>query len=200
MKIEKDRIIIRIADETDAGKLLEIYAPYVERTAITFEYTVPSLEEFQGRIRETLQKYPYVAAEKDGEILGYAYTGPLVKRAACNWAAETSIYLKENRRQMGIGRKLYEALEEISKSQNILNLNACIACPQKEDAYLTRNSVQFHEHMGYRFVGEFHQCGYKFGTWYNLVWMEKNLGDHIDSPGDVIWFPELLRQGKNPLQ
>ena len=84
MKIEKDRIIIRIADETDAGKLLEIYAPYVERTAITFEYTVPSLEEFQGRIRETLQKYPYVAAEKDGEILGYAYTGPLVKRAACN--------------------------------------------------------------------------------------------------------------------
>ena len=200
MKIEKDRIIIRIADETDAGKLLEIYAPYVERTAITFEYTVPSLEEFQGRIRETLQKYPYVAAEKDGEILGYAYTGPLVKRAACNWAAETSIYLKENRRQMGIGRKLYEALEEISKSQNILNLNACIACPQKEDAYLTRNSVQFHEHMGYRFVGEFHQCGYKFGTWYNLVWMEKNLGDHIDSPGDVIRFPELLRQGKNPLQ
>ena len=127
MKIEKDRIIIRIADETDAGKLLEIYAPYVERTAITFEYTVPSLEEFQGRIRETLQKYPYVAAEKDGEILGYAYTGPLVKRAACNWAAETSIYLKENRRQMGIGRKLYEALEEISKSPEYFK-SKCLYC------------------------------------------------------------------------
>lgn len=194
MKTEADGMIIRIAEETDAPELLKIYAPYVEKTAITFEYTVPSLEEFTGRIRETLEKYPYIVAEQEGEILGYAYTGPFGKRAAYQWAAETSIYLKETRRQMGIGRKLYEALEEISKAQNIFNLNACIGYPQREDSHLTKNSVQFHEHMGYRLVGEFHQCGYKFGTWYNMVWMEKSLGEHPARPEDVIWFSELVME------
>lgn len=187
-------VVIRIAEEADAEKLLEIYAPYVEKTAITFEYTVPSLEEFRDRIRETLKKYPYLAAEKDGEILGYAYTGAFGKRAAYNWAAETSIYLKENRRHMGIGKQLYTALEKISKAQNILNLNACIGYPEKEDSHLTKNSFQFHEHMGYRLAGEFHQCGYKFETWYNMVWMEKSLGEHTQNPGDVIWFPRLRDQ------
>ncbi len=192
MKEEADGVTIRIANEQDAPELLKIYAPYVEKTAITFEYTVPSLEEFTERIRETLKRYPYIVAEREGEILGYAYTGPFGKRAAYQWAAETSIYLKETRRRMGIGRRLYEVLEEISKAQNLLNLNACIGYPQKEDSHLTKNSVQFHEHMGYRLAGEFHQCGYKFGTWYNMVWMEKSLGEHPDKPKDVIWFSDQV--------
>ena len=194
MDLPINGMVIRIAEEADAEKLLEIYAPYVEKTAITFEYTVPSLEEFRERIRETLKKYPYLIAEKDGEVLGYAYTGAFGKRAAYSWAAETSIYLKENKRRMGVGKQLYTALENISKAQNILNLNACIGYPEEEDAHLTKNSVQFHEHMGYRLAGEFHQCGYKFGTWYNMVWMEKSLGEHTQNPGEVIWFSELRKQ------
>lgn len=186
-----EEVKIRIARVKDAEKLLEIYTPYVEKTAITFEYEVPDVETFAGRIKNTLEKYPYLIACQEGEVLGYAYTGAFVGRAAYGWGAEVSIYLKEDKRGMGIGRKLYDALEAISKAQRILNLNACIGYPQAEDIYLTKNSVQFHAHMGYSMVGEFHKCGYKFGNWYNMVWMEKEIGVHVSNPAPVIAFPEL---------
>lgn len=184
-------IRIRTATLDDAQQLLDIYTPYVINTAITFEYDVPSLEEFQNRIRNTLQKYPYIVAESSGEILGYAYTGPFVGRAAYSWGAETSIYIREDSRKMGIGKKLYDMIEKISRAQNIFNLNACIGYPEEEDAHLTRNSVEFHAHLGFRMVGTFHKCGYKFGTWYHMVWMEKMLGEHPAVPAPVIPFPEL---------
>ena len=160
---------IRTVVPDDAEELLAIYAPYVEKTAVSFEYEVPGLQEFTDRIRKTLTRYPYFAAESDGEILGYAYTGPFVGRAAYSWSAETTIYLKEDRKRMGLGRKLYEAIEAVSKAQNIQNLNACIGYPEADDGYLTRNSVQFHTHMGYSPIGEFHKCGYKFGRWYSMT-------------------------------
>ena len=97
--MEKHDIRIRIATEDDAEALLAVYAPYVIKTAITFEYEVPTLEEFRGRIRHTLQKYPYLVAERDGTILGYAYVGPFHERAAYDWAVETSIYVEENLRR-----------------------------------------------------------------------------------------------------
>ena len=177
----------------DTAALQEIYAPYVKHTAITFEYEVPSVSEFQARLEHTLQKYPYLVAEDGAELLGYAYTGPFVGRAAYSWCAETSIYLREDKRKAGLGRQLYEKLEEISRAQHILNLNACIAYPETKDSYLTKNSVEFHSHMGYRMVGTFHNCGYKFGRWYHMVWMEKMIGDHDASPAPVIPFP-LLRK------
>lgn len=182
---------IRVASPEDAPEILAIYAPYVEKTAITFEYDIPSLPEFRGRIERTLKKYPYLVAEQDGEILGYAYTSAFVGRAAYQWAEETTIYLKGNKRKTGLGRKLYRALEDICRARNVLNLNACIGWPEAEDTYLTRNSAQFHGHLGYRMVGEFQKCGYKFGRWYNMVWMEKLLGEHPDVPEPVIPFPEL---------
>lgn len=189
--MQTNEIDIRVAKPEDAEELLSVYAPYVTKTAITFEYEVPGLEEFRERIRRTLQRYPYLVAQKDGELLGYAYTGAFVGRAAYDWSAEVSIYLKEDRRRMGIGRKLYQELERISKAQNITNLNACIGYPEKEDEYLTMNSIQFHAHMGYEMVGVFHKCGYKFGTWYNMAWMEKIIKEHEKSPEPVISFPEL---------
>ena len=191
--INDNDITIRIVSPDDAQQLLAIYAPYVTHTVITFEYEVPSLEEFTERIKHTLKKYPYLAAEYQGEIVGYAYTGPFVGRAAYTWAAETTIYIRENRTKMGIGKKLYTALEKISQAQNILNLNACIGYPETEDEYLTKNSVNFHEHLGYRLVGEFHQCGYKFNRWYNMVWMEKIIGPHCTPQPPVIPFPELSK-------
>lgn len=187
----ENHVKIRAARVEDAGEILEIYAPYVRKTAITFEYDVPDLEEFTGRIQKTLQRYPYLVAETDGEILGYAYTSPFSERAAFAWAAEVSIYLKENMRNRGLGKALYHAIEEISKAQNITNLNVRIGYPEIEDEYLTKNSVQFHTHMGYSKVGEFHNCGYKFGRWYHLVCMEKMIRPHDSDPATFVPFPEL---------
>lgn len=186
-----NNIQIRTASADDAKALLEIYTPYVEKTAITFEYDIPTLQEFENRINRTLKNYPYLVAEQNGELLGYAYTGPFVGRAAYGWSAEVSIYLKETKRKMGIGRRLYDALEQISKAQNILNLNACIGYTETEDEHLTNNSMEFHAHMGYTLVGRFHNSGYKFGRWYDMIWMEKLIGEHSDNPLPVVTFPEL---------
>ncbi len=169
---------IRVAKAEDAQALLSIYAPYVEATAITFEYEVPSEDEFTKRIQHILQKYPYLVAELNGEVLGYAYAGAFNERAAYDWSVETTIYVKKNKRRLGIGRKLYNALETALKAQGILNLNACIAYPEEEDKYLTKDSVSFHNKMGFQMVGQFHNCGYKFNCWYNMVWMEKQIGSH----------------------
>lgn len=193
----KERITIRTAAVQDAPALLSIYAPYVLHTAITFEYEVPSIQEFEARIRHTLERYPYLVAEQDGEILGYAYAGPFHERAAYDWAVETSIYVNQEFKGRGIGGQLYAALEAALARQNILNLNACIAYPSTEDEYLTKDSVCFHRHLGYRLVGEFYQCGYKFNRWYNMVWMEKHIGMHLADQPPVIPFCELDSSDSN---
>lgn len=182
---------IRTAKIEDAAEILKIYAPYVEKTAITFEYDVPTLEEFKRRIENTLKNYPYLVAEDKGEILGYCYCSPFKEREAYKYSVETTIYIREDSKGRGIGKLLYEKLEEILKRQNITNLNACIGSCEIEDETLTNDSTRFHEHMGYKLVGEFHNCGYKFGRWYNMLWMEKFILDHLDAPGDFIPYGEL---------
>lgn len=191
---EKDMTSIRTAVPEDARQIAKIYRPYVERTAITFEYEAPDAAEICRRMMHTLEKYPFLAACDHDEILGYAYAGPFKERAAYDHCAEVSIYLDEHMRGRGIGRQLYAELERVLKKQNIFNLYACIAYPEKEDTYLTRDSVYFHEKMGYSLVGECHRCGYKFGRWYNMVWMEKMIGERSAQPGNVIPFRELKGQ------
>lgn len=182
---------IRTARISDAEKLLEVYAPYVEKTAITYEYTVPSIEEFAGRIEKTLKNYPYIVAQRGDEILGYAYAGAFIGRAASDWSQEVSIYLKDSAKGMGLGRILYTTLEKIAKLQNVHNLNAAIAYPEQEDEYLNLNSVRFHSHMGYKIVAKFNKCGYKFGRWYSLVWMEKIIMEHEQVPLPLVPFSQL---------
>lgn len=169
---------IRSAVAADAERLLKIYAYYVEETAITFDYEVPSLEEFRRKMEHTLQKYPFLVLENSEGIQGYAYAGPFVGRAAYDHSCEVTIYLDHSSQKRGYGRLLYEALETELKNRGILNLYACIGDPIEEDAYLNRNSEQFHQHLGFTKVGEFHQCGFKFGRWYNMIWMEKIIGEH----------------------
>ena len=192
------KIRIRPAKPEDAEKLLAIYAPYVEQTAITFEYEVPTVEEFRERIHNTLKKYPYLVAEQGEEPVGYAYVGPFHDRPAYDWAVETSIYVDEWKIHKGVGGKLHDALEQVLKKQNITNLNACIGVPEVPDEHLDRNSMDFHHHLGYRLVGEFYQCGYKFDTWYNMVWMEKIIGEHQKKQPAMITFPELLKKDPTP--
>lgn len=184
-------IRIRAVTPEDAPVLCEIYAPYVTDTAISFEYEAPSEEEFRHRIETTLLKYPYLAAERDGEIIGYACTHPFVGRAAYGWMAETTIYVRRGRTKSGAGRALYTVLEAVSLAQNIYALAACIGYCEREDEHLSQNSVRFHAHMGYRMAGRFEKCGYKFGKWYDMVWMEKLLRERPAVPPEVIPFPAL---------
>ncbi len=184
-------IKLRTARLLDAKRLVEIYAPYVTDTAVSFEYEVPAVEEFQRRMEKTLERYPYLVAEKNGRILGYVYASAFIGRKAYDWSVELSIYLDRNVRRQGIGRKLYETMEEVLKKMHILNLNVCIAWPKEEDEYLTKSSVHFHEHMGFQWVGEFHDSGYKFGRWYNMVWMEKMIGEHLRNQEPVQTYPEI---------
>lgn len=184
-------VTLRIARVSDAHELLALYVPYVEETAISFETEVPSLEEFTQRMIKRLPQYPYIVAQRGGELLGYAYLSPFVGRAAYDWAAETTIYLRLDCRHIGIGKMLYTALESIARAQGIINLEACIGWTDTPDEHLTNNSAEYHAHLGYRMVGRFYKCGYKFGTWYDMVWMEKLISEHPETLQDIIPFSEL---------
>ncbi len=162
----------------DAESILSIYAYYVENTAISFEYTTPTLCEFVQRMKSSMSCYPYLIAKKDGKVLGYAYAHAFVGRAAYDRSCELTIYVDHTAQKSGVGRRLYEALEMRLKNMGILNMYACIGLPDKDDEYLNSNSADFHAHMGFTKVGEFHKCGYKFGRWYNMIWMEKIIGEH----------------------
>ena len=169
----------------DAPELLRIYAPYVKDTAISFEYEVPTLEEFERRIRNISSNLPYIKATIDGRIVGYAYANSFKERAAYDWSVETTVYVDFECRQKGIGSSLYKTLEGILKDIGILNMNACIASPISESKYLTDDSIKFHTAMGFTEVGKFHNSGYKFGKWFDMIWMEKIIGNHEGNVTEV---------------
>ena len=181
----------RAAVPEDAAALLEIYRPYVEETAITFEYDVPSEEEFARRIRSVLRSYPYLVAEADGRIAGYAYVSRFHDREAYDWAVETSVYVARDFRGRGTGTALYGKLEQVLLAMNIVNLEACIAYTEREDETLTNDSTRFHEALGYRTAGRFYRCGYKFRRWYDMIWMEKIIGKHLVPMPPVRSFDEV---------
>jgi phosphinothricin acetyltransferase len=174
-----ETIIIRNATKADARAIQAIYAPYVKDTAISFEYEVPSVEEMARRIEETQKTHPWLVAEEDGKVVGYAYAHIFHGRAAYQWAVETSIYVDMQEKRKGIGKQLHDALEQALKAQGILNMNAAIAYIEQEDEYLTHDSIRFHERLGYKKVAHFHQCGRKFERWYDIIWMEKIIGEHV---------------------
>jgi len=184
-------VTVRMATKADAKEILEIYAPYVKDTAISFEYEVPSVEEFAERMNNVLKKYPYLVAIDNNKIIGCAYASSFKDRAAYDWAVETTLYLSQDYRGKGVGKKLYLSLGEILKRQNILNLNACISYTATENKYLTNDSTYFHERLGYKKVAHFTKCGYKFGNWYDMTWMEKIIGEHSANPKPVIPISEL---------
>lgn len=169
---------IRSCTPADAEALVRIYAPYVEDTAISFELEVPSVDEFADRIANTLRKYPYIVAEEDGRILGYAYVSAFKSRSAYDHCVETSIYVDRDARGKGIGTALYAELERLMPSIGVKNMNACIAWIAEPDEHLDNRSEDFHSKLGYTKVAHFHRCGYKFGRYYDMIWMEKILEDN----------------------
>ncbi len=175
-------VTVRKAELSDAERLSAIYRYYVENTAITFDYEAPTAEEFRARMEQTTARYPYLVIERDGAVEGYAYAGPFVGRAAYGRSCETTVYLDRRAVRQGLGRALCRALEEELRARGFLNLYACIGYPETDDEYLTKNSALFHARLGYQKVGEFHKCGFKFGRWYDMIWMEKLIGPHENAP------------------
>ena len=184
MKKNTEQIIFRLAEEKDAEKILKIYAPYVKNTTITFEYDVPSVTEFENRIRKISKDYPYIVCESEGNIIGYAYAYKNMERAAYGWNAELSVYIHEDWIRYGIGRKFYNMLRKILKLQNVRNIYGVVTSPNE-------NSEKFHDSFGFRKLGIFYNTGYKFGRWIDVIWYEKSILPHTLSPEPVRSIKEI---------
>ena len=162
--------MIRLATEADVPQILAIYAPYVLTTTYTFEYEVPPEEAFLARFRSITEKFPWLVWEENGEILGYAYGSAPFERAAYSWCAEDSLYLRADARGRGIGSKLLAALEKLLQYQGYQKVYAIITSENLP-------SLDFHRKNGYSFTAEMKNCGYKFGRWLGVTWMEKIFPD-----------------------
>jgi len=169
--------VIRQATRADVPAILNIYAPYIRETAITFEYDVPEITGFEERFDGISAQYPYLVWEEDGKILGYAYADRAFARMAYAWDADLSIYLDMNARGGGIGSRLYGCLEEILQNYGYHNLYALITGDNAP-------SVRFHEKRGYDRLGTLVKSGWKFGKWYDVHWYGLRLCE-ADDPGGV---------------
>ena len=159
---------IRSVQFADAKAIRAIYQPYVTETAITFEVDVPTVQEFEERITQTLAHFPYLVAEEEGIVVGYAYASTYYARAAYDWTVELSIYISKEARGQGIGSALYDALEEELQARGYLRFLACIAFPNEA-------SLAKHEKRGYVQVAHFPKVGYKFEQWHDIIWMQKTI-------------------------
>lgn len=181
---------IRIAQPGDIPEILSIYAPYVENTAYSFEYTVPGLEEFTRRFDRITAQFPWLVWEEESVLLGYAYADAPFARAAFSWCAEPSIYLRPEACRRGIGSRLYRALEAILIRQGYERFYALVATENT-------GSIAFHLARGYRTVGTLAECGVKFSRRVGLLWMEKT-AKYDDIPKEMpMPFPELMKNDRN---
>lgn len=161
---------IRDARRSDVPAMLAIYAPFVEHTAVSFEYNVPTEAEFARRLEEHQAAFPWLVCEENGRVMGYAYAGRAFERAAYGWNAEISCYLAPELRGRGVGRRLYARIEEILTRLGYYKLFAVVTSANAP-------SVAFHHALGFRDAACFRNVGYKQGGWYDVLWLEKTLCD-----------------------
>lgn len=157
---------IRTARPDDAGAILAIYAPLITDTIISFETDVPSIEEMEGRIRNTLETHPYLVAEHQGELAGFAYAGPHRTRNAYRLSVDVTVYVAEAARGKGIGKALYSALFENLGEAGYHAAFAGIALPNPA-------SEALHRSVGFEPVGTYKEVGFKFGTWHDVRWWQR---------------------------
>ena len=183
----KATVKIRIATVSDVPALVSIYRPYVEETTVSFEYITPTIEEFTNRVTTNGGTYPYLVAEYGEKIVGYAYGSRYGQRAGYDWCAELSVYLAPEGKGMSIGKKLYETAIAIMTYQGVYRLYAIIAHPNQP-------SVIFHEKMGFVEHGRFPNCGYKHGSWHDLIHMERELKKADLHPLPVVPMGDLSQE------
>lgn len=178
--------IIRIATPADAPAIQAIYAPVVENTIISFETEPPTVEEMAGRIKKTLEFFPYLACEYRGEVIGYVYATKHRERAAYQWAVDVTAYIREDFRGKGVGKALYTALKGLLAGQGFYHAYAGIALPNPA-------SVGLHESVGFKPLGVYHQVGYKLGGWHDVGWWELQIQPLELPPRPLLPFPEFIK-------
>lgn len=177
---------IRTATAADIPAMLSIYRHFVENTAVSFEYALPTHEAFLKRFEEHIVQYPWLVWQEDGKVVGYAYAGRAFERAAYAWNAEISCYLAPEARRRGIGTQLYVRIEAILKKQGCRKVFAVVTSANEA-------SVAFHEALGYRIMATYRDVGFKLGQWYDVIWLEKQLLP----PGKPEEFPTSWRNFEN---
>lgn len=177
-------VTLRAVKSADAARILDIYAPYISNTSISFETTVPSLEAFTQRIADIVAHYPYLVAEKNGIVIGYAYATRIRGRAAYDWSASLSVYLDHAYTGRGVGSLLCRALFALLREQGIRSVFSLVSVPNEP-------SVALHKSLGFSFMGTQEKAGFKAGEWHDVVWFQKPIGDFSGAPDPTIPFPDL---------
>lgn len=175
---------IRFAQPHDAPAILAVYAPFVTGSTITFEYEVPTIAEFAHRIQTIQQQFPYLVAEEEGSVLGYAYASRHRDRPAYQWSVETSVYVQPAGHRRGIARQLYTDLFALLRRQGYYNAYAGITSPNPA-------SESFHQSMGFDYLGTFANIGYKMGAWHNVSWFQLALQPHQLNPAAPLPISQL---------
>ncbi|MFI3227582.1 MAG: N-acetyltransferase family protein [Clostridia bacterium] len=178
---------IRIATIKDAKEICEIYKYYVENTHISFEYIAPTVQEFEIRIANTLENYPYIVCEVDGKIVGYSYASRHMERASYSWNAVMTVYVDKNERGCGIGSELYRRLIEILQRQNIKNVYGIITSGNDK-------SIAMHQKIGFKINAVYHNAGFKNGKWLDVTWVEKNISEYDVPPKEFVPFREICKE------
>lgn len=184
--------MIRIATSADAAQINEIYRPYVEKTAITFEEVPPTAAEMAAKIAKVEQDFPFIVYEEEdanassSKILGYAYATRYRERAAYRWSLEDSVYLREDARGRGLGRALLGALIELLRDTGYAKIYAVITPPNPA-------SVALHERFGFTPLCRFSDTAFKLGAWQAIDWMELSLREPTVTPEEPVPFPVYAR-------
>lgn len=176
---------IRMVQEKDIPVIREIYGEYMN-TPVTFEYELPTLKEFKVRVRDITREYPYLIWEEEGRILGYAYAHRHMSRAAYRWNAELSIYFSQSAVLKGRGKMMYKKLIEILKLQKVRNVYGCVTVPNPE-------SQGLHQRIGFQLLGIFPRTGYKAGTWHDIAWYGKEIGEK-NEPGEFVSVNNIAKE------
>lgn len=177
-------LLLRLATAADAENILKIYAPYIENTSLTFETTVPTVEQFADRIRHYLQEFPWLVAEENGMIVGYAYASRYRERVAYQWSVECSVYIHDDHHRKGIARLLYTNLFSILSKQGFRTVYAVINLPND-------NSVALHEKLGFQWFATYEKVGHKLGQWKNVGWWRLTLNEFSHEPEPPVLFRKL---------
>lgn len=177
-------IRIRQAFEGDAEAIAAIYAPHVTRGVASFEETAPTAEDMRARIARIAGRYPWLVAEEEGALLGYAYADRFRDRSAYRWAVETTVYVADSAQRRGVGRLLYQALLDILRRQGFTQAIAAISLPND-------SSVKLHELAGFRRAGVYRQVGWKLGRWIDVGLWQAQLREAGHAPAEPLPFSEI---------
>ncbi len=184
--------MIRLAKPTDAAAILDIYAPYIKTTSLTFETEVPTITDFNNRIKSYLENWPWLVYEENGIVVGYAYASRYRERVAYQWGVECSVYIHDDFQRKGLASALYRKLFAILKAQGFTTVYAVVNLPNDP-------SVILHEKMGFRYFATYENVGYKLGKWKNVGWWQLQLNEYKIEPEAPVKFSELSNELLNEL-